>query len=129
LSKLAVEKGVSDQVKFTDNLSICELEDEYDNASLFVLLSTSESYGICVAEALSCRTPCIVSNTSALSEWIDNRVCFGANLPINHEDLALQISSILSGNFDVTAFDDFFGKKIISWDEATNKLEKLYYSI
>ena len=46
-------------------------------AEKFILLSQREFWSIVVAEALASKVPCIVANTSALVEGIDNDNCFG----------------------------------------------------
>lgn len=123
LVKLAIEKGVADRVSFFQNLTQNELQDKYAKASLFALLSTHEAYGICIAEALSFKIPCLLSNISALSDWIDNRVCFGVDFPVNYPKLALQIADVLNGGFDVSAFNNH---PIDTWDKVAAKLDHLY---
>ena len=39
--------------------------------------SPIRGFSIVVAEALAAKTPCIMANTSALAEWVDNKSCFG----------------------------------------------------
>lgn len=56
----------------TNNVS--ELVDYYAMADVFVTPSIAETFGMVVAEALSCGTPCIVNNSTALPELIDESV-------------------------------------------------------
>ena len=58
-----------------------QLLDLYSKADLLLLLSEHEAYSLVVADALASGTPCLVGNTSALSEWVDDKSCFGINLP------------------------------------------------
>jgi glycosyltransferase involved in cell wall biosynthesis len=51
-----------------------ELVDFYNAADVFVSPSIAETFGMVVAEALSCGTPCVVNDTSALSELISPEV-------------------------------------------------------
>jgi glycosyltransferase involved in cell wall biosynthesis len=46
----------------------------YNLADVFVTPSLAETFGMVVAESLSCGTPAIVNNSSALPELIDNEV-------------------------------------------------------
>ena len=58
----AVEEGLSDRVAFTGKCGQPELDDLYHSASLFVLPSHHEGYGMALAEALARGLP-IVSTT------------------------------------------------------------------
>jgi len=120
LVKLTSKLGIEHRVRFFQNLPRNELLQKYAEADLFVLLSKYEAYGICVAEALSCGTPCIVADTSALGEWIDNKNCFGISNPINLEELVNLVNNVKGRSVK--------GLKLPDWDEITEKLVKLYES-
>jgi glycosyltransferase involved in cell wall biosynthesis len=71
-----------------------------------------------VAEALCAGTPCIVANTSALTEWVDGENCFGIDYPINLDALADLIIRVM-------------GKRVckhvvLDWDEIVTRLVCLY---
>lgn len=55
---------------------IYELAEYYSMADVFVTPSIAETFGLVVAEALSCGTPCVVNNSSALPELVDESVGF-----------------------------------------------------
>jgi len=115
--KLAERLRVSDRVRFYQDLSREELIERYANADVFVLLSRHEAFGIAVAEALASKTPCIVANTSALSEWIDGRNVFGVEYPIDVHELAeliIAVSEVRVSNV-----------KLPSWDEVVERLERV----
>ncbi len=86
-----------------------------------VLLSKYEAYGLVVAEALACKTPCIVANTSALSEWIDNRNVFGIDYPIHIEELVNLIKEVSGVSVE--------GVNIPTWDVAVEKLKRVYRGV
>lgn len=118
LIKMASKLGLERRVRFLHDLSREELLQKYAEADLFALLSQHEAYGICVGEALASGTPCIVANTSALTEWIDNQNCFGIEQPINSDELASSISRTIGRSVkDV---------KLPDWNETADKLAKLY---
>jgi len=115
---LAKKLAVEDRVKFYQNLSRKEILARYAVADVFVLLSKHEAFGISVAEALASKTPCVVANNSALTEWIDNQNCFGITYPIQIKELAELISSTM-------------GKKVCKvglwdWEQVTQKLREQY---
>jgi len=116
--KIARELEVADRIRFYQDLSRKELIERYAKADVLVLLSKHEAYGIVVAEALAAKTPCIVANTSALSEWIDNKNVFGVDYPINVSELARLIEKV--SNVKVGDV------KLLDWDEVVEKLEGLY---
>lgn len=56
--------------------SMDELAKYYAMADVFVTPSVAETFGMVVAEALSCGTPCVVNKSSALPELVDSSVGF-----------------------------------------------------
>lgn len=125
LVKLAKKLNVEDRVKFFSNLPRNVLLQKYANADVFALLSKHEAFGISVGEALCAGTPCIVSNTSALTEWVDNRNCFGVNYPIKLNTLANLIRSLMGK--DVKSILNL--TKLLNWDDVVEKLDDLYQSL
>jgi glycosyltransferase involved in cell wall biosynthesis len=109
---------LNNRVKFYQDLPRQELLIMYARAGIFILLSRHEAFSIVVAEALAARTPCIVANTSALTEWIDNKNCFGIDYPINNDKLAGLINEVIGRKVgDVKLWD---------WDEVTQQIAGLY---
>jgi glycosyltransferase involved in cell wall biosynthesis len=118
LVKLAKKLKVENRVRFFQDLPRSELLQKYADAHLLVLLSKHEAYGICVAEALACGTPCIVADASALKEWVDNKNCFGISYPINTKKLSALVGRVIGKQIE--------GLKLPSWNEVVNRLAKLY---
>jgi len=118
LIKLATELGVGNRIEFSQDLPWEELLHRYANADLFIMLSSHEAFGIAVAEALAAKTPCIVANTSALKEWVDNENCFGIDYPIDIEEVAELINKVMGKKVgDVRLWD---------WEEVVAGLVKIY---
>ncbi|AAB90623.1 MULTISPECIES: glycosyltransferase family 4 protein [Archaeoglobus] len=116
--EMAKKLDVIDRIRFYQDLSRKELIDRYAKADVLVLLSKHEAYGIVVAEALAAKTPCIVANTSALSEWIDNKNVFGIDYPINVSELARlieRVSNVKAGDM-----------KLLDWDDVNERLIRIY---
>ncbi len=118
LSKLVRKKGMVDRVRFSHNLTRDELLEKYAESDVFVLLSSHEAYGLCVAEALAAGTPCIVADNSALSEWIDERNVFGIRNPISLDELASCVKMVIGKSVDAPALQD--------WDNVAQKIVTLY---
>ena len=119
--KLSEEIGIIDRIRFYQDLSREELIERYAKADVLVLLSKYEAYGLVVAEALACKTPCIVANTSALSEWIDNRNVFGIDYPIRIEKLVNLIKEVSGVSVEEC--------KPPTWDVAVEKLKRIYRGV
>ncbi|MEM3702978.1 MAG: glycosyltransferase family 4 protein [Candidatus Bathyarchaeia archaeon] len=126
LEKRAKELKVYDRVRFYENLSRQELLQKYADADVFVLLSRFEAYSLVVAEALTAGTPCIVANTSALSEWVDNESCFGVGLPVDLSEVAKVINHVLDNGVDRRNMRNWVGNKILDWNEVARRLESIY---
>lgn len=118
LIKLTKKLGIASKVSFFQDLPRNELLQKYAAADVFVLLSQHEAYGISVAEALCAGTPCIVAKTSALSEWVDNKNCFGVDYPIDIDQLVEMINFV--------AGKEVLAGKFIDWDVVVEKLIALY---
>ncbi len=118
LLKLIANLGVTYRVTLYEKLSREALLEKYAEAGLFVLPSGKEAYGISVVEAMAAGTPSIVANTTALSELIDNKICFGIDYPINIENLANMIKTVIGRTVE--------RQMLPTWDEAAEKLAELY---
>ncbi|MBA7679877.1 Glycogen synthase [subsurface metagenome] len=118
LAHLVEKLGLSHRVRFNQFLPRGELLRMHSQAGVFVLLSPHEAFSMVVAEALASKTPCIVANTSALREWVDNRNCFGIDYPVNIDRLAELINKVIGRKVtDVKLWD---------WDDVVRELEQIY---
>jgi len=124
--KNIVEKyNLQSRVLFYKDVSRSNLLQKFADASVFVLLSKHEAYSMVVAEALAARTPCVLANTSALVEWIDEKSCFKIEYPINELELAKKIEFAADKKRGVN-IKNWKGKKILDWRDVTKKLERVY---
>jgi glycosyltransferase involved in cell wall biosynthesis len=93
LHQLARKLNLSDRIDWLKDIERKELLSYFKSADVFVNLSTFEAYGITVAEALACGTPCIVAKGGALEEFIDGNGCVGLSYPIDIKTLVEAIES------------------------------------
>lgn len=121
LIELTRKLDVENRVNFYQDLSRRELLQKYTDAGVFVLLSEHEAFGICVAEALASKTPCIVANTSALREWINNENCFAVNYPVEINELVKLIDEVIGREVNHV--------KLWDWDEVLEKVTEVYKDI
>ena len=122
LFKLANKLEVGDRIKFYQNLPRNQLLQKYADADVFVLLSKREAYGIGVAEALSSGTPCIVTNSSALTEWVDGKDCFGVDYPPNIDEVIRLLREVIGKKVNGANIH----ARAPSWNEVVDKLVKVY---
>lgn len=125
LENRAKRLNVYDRVRFFQNLSRTGLVQKFVDADVFVLLSRHEAYSMAVAEALAAGTPCIVSQTSALTEWIDGKTCFGIRDPANIDALARLIERVAELK-EKTDGRKLRTEKIVDWDDVVERLEQIY---
>ena len=121
LIKLAMKLGVRNRIRFFSELSRAELIQRYSEADVFLFLSKYEAYGICVAEALASRTPCILANTSALREWVDNECCFAVDYPIKVDTLSKLITEVIGTKVDKV--------KLWDWEDVVDEVTLVYENL
>jgi glycosyltransferase involved in cell wall biosynthesis len=125
LRELAKKLQVDENISWHEPLSREELHYKFKEADVFLLLSRSESYGIVVAEALALGTPCIVTKTTALTEFLTEPGCFGVDYPPDPSEVADLIIKIHDSEVKVGPFSD----RIRTWDKVAVDYEKLYERI
>jgi len=118
---------LTSRVTFYQNLDRKDLIKMYHDADLFVILSKFEAFSKVVAESLYSGLPCLVADNEALTEWIDNKVCFGVKNQTDTSEIASKINEVIYKKFDPHEVRNaFLGTKIIDWDEVVDKLEFYY---
>ena len=125
LKSMANTLDVEDNISWHKPLFGKELYNKYAEADIFMLLSRDESYGIVVAEALASGTPCIVTKTTALTEFLTQPGCFGVDYPPDPDEVANLIIKIHENEIKVGPFSD----KIRTWDNVALDYERLYEQV
>lgn len=120
LRRLAEQLSVAGRITWHGALARDRLLQHYASADVFVMLSTHESYGITVAEALASGTPCIVAKGSATEEFINGKMCIGVTMPSDAVELAAKINHIVAAERVKTE------KKLFGWDEVVDRLIDVY---
>ena len=67
---MAKSMGLNDRINWIGYVTPSQLIEEYRSASVFVLPSRYEGFGLTVLEAMACGTPVVCSNVSSLPEVV-----------------------------------------------------------
>ncbi len=125
MTELKNELGL-DSVYFIHNLAHEDLRKLYCAASMSILPSRNEPFGLVAIEALACGTPVIASNQGGPLDIItpDVGLLFESE---DHEDLARQVMRVLDGKvqFDPDTLIDYAVKKY-SQDHSIETLIAVY---
>jgi glycosyltransferase involved in cell wall biosynthesis len=121
LTRLAMELGLADRVTFTGYVPDEDLVGLYNVATLFVLPSMGEGFGLPAVEAMACGLPVAVSRGSSLPEVVgDAGVVFD---PTSQDDMAYAVGSLLADGPRRRALREkgLERAKVFSWDVAADR--------
>jgi glycosyltransferase involved in cell wall biosynthesis len=121
----AVELGISNRVIFTDHLDDKEMKHLYGIASVYVMPSVSEPFGITALEAISAGTPTIASKTAGVCETFHN--CLKVDF-WDSDEIANKIISLLRYESLNKAITEN-GKheiELFTWDNVADKTLDIY---
>lgn len=122
----ANERGISDVVHFAGALYGTEKVSALADADLFVLPSSSESFGNAAAEALAASTPVVVTDTCGIAPFVVNRA--GLVVPATVDSIATAIDRMI----DEPLLRERFAANArslseeLSWDEPVSQMEAIY---
>jgi glycosyltransferase involved in cell wall biosynthesis len=91
----------------------------YAGAAAHLALSSFESYGITVAEALAAGTPCVVRTGSALEGWTAHEAVVGVDDP----------APTVVADAAREAVGREVREPVPSWDEVTDAYEAAYREV
>jgi len=124
LHNIAEKLGMVERIEWLKDLSRKELLECYADADIFLMLSSHESYGITVAEALAAGTPCVVAKGSALEEFVDGIRCFGVDEPNKKENIINLVNQLKD-----LKYNRKFGignLAVYDWNQVTEEIENVY---
>jgi glycosyltransferase involved in cell wall biosynthesis len=124
----SVDLGISQNIMFTGLLTEEEVRHIYRIASVYVMPSVSEPFGITALEALSAGTPVVVSKTAGVAEALVNclRVDFW-----DIDEMANKIISLLK--YDVLhstiSKEGEKESEFFTWDRVADKTIQVYQGV
>jgi glycosyltransferase involved in cell wall biosynthesis len=116
--------GLKDRIELKSNLTKSQLFDEYARASLFVMASENETYGIVVAEALAAGLKVVIPNASGLALFVNDGYATGIDPPITPEKIAENILNSLQAKSD--NLRKFMPQ---TWDMIASSLSQVYLEV
>jgi glycosyltransferase involved in cell wall biosynthesis len=123
------ELKLADKIKFLGYLTPEELAPIYNGASVFVLPSLYEGFGLPPLEAMACGAPVIVSNLSSLPEVVGEAGILVS--PLDSDDLAKKITKILSDNVYRQKLSEksLLQSKKFSWQKTAEETLSIFNEI
>ena len=127
--ELARTLGVEDRIDFLGELGSPELDTHYHSASLFVLATHFESYGMALAEALARGLPVLSTRGGAVPDTVPSEA--GVLVPPGDERaLAAALQEVLSGpegaarRAGLAEASLRYGRSLPTWDDAALAFER-----
>ncbi|HEX6792123.1 MAG TPA: glycosyltransferase family 4 protein, partial [Candidatus Krumholzibacteria bacterium] len=126
---LARELGISDRVTFPGFLHGADVDRAYDGASVYVMPSVSEPFGLTALEAASRGVPVIVSNTSGAAEVLVN-----GSLKVDYWDvdaMARMITAVITkpGLGESLVRESRREVASATWDAAAHRCVRIYHEV
>lgn len=125
IKEQAIREGIADQVLLPGYMSQAELSRLFERASVFVMPSVSEPFGLAALEAMNAEVPVIVSNTSGVAEvvehvlkvdfWDTDQIAAKIRAVLEHPDLAAGLR-----HHAITEL------KKLTWDAAAEQVLEVY---
>jgi glycosyltransferase involved in cell wall biosynthesis len=94
LLNLAKDLGVENNINFTGNVNNTEIPLLLNKSKIYVQISDTESFGVAIAEAMSCGIPIVCSDRGAINEVVGNLGVYVDNN--NPMDIANGILSLMN---------------------------------
>ncbi|OYR89655.1 glycosyl transferase [Halorubrum sp. E3] len=117
LESIAKQLNVEDRIQFLGYVADEDLASLYAGAEVFVTLSSFESFGLTVGEALASGTPCVILRQGALVDWETYDGVVGVDSP-NTGSVVQAIDSVIASDVPI--------ERIPVWEDHVNTLVQVY---
>jgi glycosyltransferase involved in cell wall biosynthesis len=131
LKQLARDLAVADRVNWLGHLQGESKNEALAAASVYVLASHSESFGIAVAEALAAAVPCLISHGVAISDKVE-KARAGVVVGTDPEEIASGVEKLWGDRAGIVAMSQAaraLALSTFSIEEMGMRLEALYRDI
>ncbi len=121
LTKLAHSLGIAPFVEWKRGLSREQLLNEYAKASVFILLSSLESFSLVVYDALAIGVPVVVLNHGVLADLVDAGFAEGVN-SLDAKEIAIAL--VRASRKTYTKMNRF-----LDWRDYSNIVISIYHKL
>lgn len=128
LHRLASSLRLDDGVEWREGIPRTDLYRLYTTSSVVVLPSEGEAFGLAAAEAISVGAPTIVTNSSALAEFVEERLAIPVHPPVTAQNLAEVLSRVLENPSSFSPKGVSSGL-IQTWDKVAETTFRLYEAL
>ena len=131
MKKKVSEFNLTDHVNFTGYINPEEVQKYYKKLSVFIAVSTRESFGVSVLEAAACGIPSITSNIGGLKEVnLENKTGLLIN-PNDPKKLANSILFLYKNNKKRIELGKNARKRVVqdfNWNDNVRDMKNIYYN-
>lgn len=129
LEKLCKAENIVAHVNFIGRVNFSIISDYFNMIDVLVNISTYESFGVSVIEAMACEKPVVVTNVGGLKEIVEENIN-GFLVPVNDiEKTAIAIEKLVRNKEMRKEFGINGRQKVIeryNWDDNLNQMAKIY---
>ena len=125
----ATRLRLNDFVEFTSGVSHQEIVEYHRKLSVFIAVSTRESFGVAVLEAAACGVPAITSDIGGLPEVNENNKTGNVIKPNDPRDLANSIIKFYNNPVYRKMFGQNARDRVIAkfdWENSVKKMINIY---
>ena len=129
MKQKATRLDLNDFVKFTSGVSHQEIVEYHRKLSVFIAVSTRESFGVAVLEAAACGVPAITSDIGGLPEVNENNKTVNFIKPNNTRDLANSIIEFYNNPVYRKKFGRNARERVVAkfdWENSVKKMINIY---
>ena len=129
MEKKASDLDLNEKVKFYGSISHDKVSSYYHKLSIFIAVSTRESFGVSVLEAAACGIPSITSNVGGLIEVNSNNetgLIIPANNPFELAEAINKLHSDMNLRFKLGINARKRVQKYFEWSKNVNQMIGIY---
>lgn len=126
------DHSIENHIIFLDHLDSRSVQEAYVDATVFVLPSYSENFGMTVVEAMACQCAVVISDQVSIWDTVQQAGA-GLVVPLDPEDLGQAVCEVLSKSPDERSQMGLAGQQLVaarySWPKVSVQMTRAYESL